>query len=78
MLKNDDFWTPSRWPQKSEKSIQFASQDVFAVKETSFGQRGPQVGTLFAREKLREKRPGKKRDDGKRALQLAVSVASVA
>ena len=36
--------------------------------QTTFGQRGPQGGTLFAHEKLREKIQRKKRDDGKRAL----------
>jgi hypothetical protein len=44
-------------------------------RKTTFGQWGSQGGTLFAPEKLREKIQGKKRDDGKRALQLAVSVA---
>ena len=35
--------------------------------DTTFGQRGPQGGTLFAHEKLMERIQGKKRVDGKRA-----------
>ena len=79
MQKNDDFGTPPRWSKKTEKVDPILVPGrVCCNSATTFGQRGPQGGTLFAHEKLREKIQGKKRDDGKRALQLAVSVASVA
>ena len=53
MPTNDDFGTPSRWSKKSE--YLFVSGRVCCEIDTTLGQRGPQGGTLFAHETLREK-----------------------
>jgi len=82
-----DFGMLSRWSNKSEKSFQLSFQDVPAVRLTlllaSGVPRAPPLSRTGSsgkrykerRDKLRERIQGKKRDDGKRALQLAVSVA---
>ena len=62
MPKNDDFLDALLLVYKITKiDAIFVSGRVRRDRHTNFGQRGPQGGTLFAHEKLREKIQGKNR-----------------